>query len=70
MRAPFFFGLSMGTASFPDQGTTFDALVRMAEEGRLEDKRRQVSRPRSVEAAGAADPPAAPVPAPRRPGDT
>ena len=39
VRAPFFFGLSMGTASYPEQGTTFDALVRMAEAGRIEDKR-------------------------------
>jgi diguanylate cyclase (GGDEF)-like protein len=41
VRAPFSFGLSMGTASYPEQGTTFDALVRVAEEGRIEDKRRQ-----------------------------
>lgn len=41
VRGPFPFGLSMGTASFPQQGTTFDALVRVAEEARLEDKRRQ-----------------------------
>lgn len=40
-RGPFPFGLSMGTASFPHQGTTFDALVRVAEEARIEDKRRQ-----------------------------
>ena len=39
VRAPFFFGLSMGTASYPEQGTTFDALVRVAEAGRIEDKR-------------------------------
>jgi diguanylate cyclase (GGDEF)-like protein len=39
VRAPFSFGLSMGTASYPDHGTTFDALVRVAEEGRIEDKR-------------------------------
>jgi diguanylate cyclase (GGDEF)-like protein len=64
VRAPFFFGLSMGTASFPDQGTTFDALVRVAEEARLEDKRRQVSQSRT------AGPPAAPVSASRRPGGT
>src|SRR5512141_2068637 len=38
---PFAFGLSMGTASFPEQGTSFDALVRIAEEARFEDKRRQ-----------------------------
>jgi diguanylate cyclase (GGDEF)-like protein len=42
VRAPFSFRLSMGTASYPEQGTTFDALVRVAEEGRIEDKRRQV----------------------------
>jgi diguanylate cyclase (GGDEF)-like protein len=41
VRAPFFFGISMGTASYPEQGTTFDALVRVAEEGRIEDKRRK-----------------------------
>jgi diguanylate cyclase (GGDEF)-like protein len=41
VRAPFFFGLSVGTASYPEQGTTFDVLVRVAEEGRIEDKRRQ-----------------------------
>jgi diguanylate cyclase (GGDEF)-like protein len=68
VRAPFLFGLSMGTASFPEQATTFDALVRVAEEARLEDKRRQVSRPSAADAAGAADPLAAPVSAPRRPG--
>jgi diguanylate cyclase (GGDEF)-like protein len=45
LRAPFGFGLSMGTASFPEQGTTFDALVRVAEEARFEDKRRQASGP-------------------------
>ena len=42
VRAPFSFRLSMGTASYPEQGTTFDALVRVAEDGRIEDKRRQV----------------------------
>ena len=47
-RAPFVFGLSMGTASFPEQGTTLDALIRVAEESRFEDKRRQVSGPRNV----------------------
>ena len=41
LRAPFSFGLSMGTASYPDQGTTFDALVRVAEEARIGDKRSQ-----------------------------
>jgi diguanylate cyclase (GGDEF)-like protein len=46
VRAPFSFGLSMGTASFPEQGTTFDALVRGAEEARFEDKRRQAPGPR------------------------
>ncbi len=44
-RAPFSFGLSMGTASYPEQGTTFDVLVRVADEGRIEDKRRQASGP-------------------------
>jgi diguanylate cyclase (GGDEF)-like protein len=47
-RAPFLFGLSMGTASFPEQGTTFDVLVRIAEEARFEDKRRQASGPRDA----------------------
>lgn len=47
VRAPFFFGLSMGTASYPEQGTTFDALVRMAEEGRIEDKRRKTPGPQN-----------------------
>ena len=28
VRGPFAFGLSMGTATFPEDGTTFDALVR------------------------------------------
>jgi len=45
VRAPFFFGLSLGTASYPEQGTTFDALLRVAEEGRLNDKRRQAPVP-------------------------
>jgi len=45
VRSPFAFGLSMGTASFPDQGTTFDALIRVAEEDRFLDKRRQSSGP-------------------------
>ena len=48
VRAPFVFGLSMGTASYPEQGTTFDALVRVAEESRYEDKRRQASGPRDT----------------------
>jgi diguanylate cyclase (GGDEF)-like protein len=43
VRSPFAFGLSMGTASFPDQGTTFDALVRGAEEARFLDKRSRSS---------------------------
>jgi diguanylate cyclase (GGDEF)-like protein len=47
VRAPFFFGLSMGTASYPEQGTTFDALVRVAEEGRIEDKRRKTPGPQN-----------------------
>jgi GGDEF domain-containing protein len=45
VRGPFAFALSMGTASFPEQGTTFDALVRVAEDARLEDKRRQSPHP-------------------------
>ncbi|MBN2573956.1 MAG: GGDEF domain-containing protein [Deltaproteobacteria bacterium] len=52
VRAPFSFGLSMGTASFPDQGTAFDVLMRVAEEARFEDKRRQASGPRTVPAEG------------------
>jgi|WetSurMetagenome_2_1015567.scaffolds.fasta_scaffold324103_1 diguanylate cyclase (GGDEF)-like protein len=47
VRGPFAFGLSMGTASFPEQGTSFDALVRIAEEARFEDKRRQGPAPTS-----------------------
>jgi diguanylate cyclase (GGDEF)-like protein len=47
VRAPFSFGLSMGTASYPEQGTTFDALVRVAEEGRIEDKRRKTPGPQN-----------------------
>jgi hypothetical protein len=49
VRAPFVFGLSMGTASFPEQGTTFDALVRAAEEARFDDKRRQASDSRNTQ---------------------
>jgi diguanylate cyclase (GGDEF)-like protein len=45
VRAPFLFWLSMGTASYPEQGTTFDVLLRAAEDGRIEDKRRQVTGP-------------------------
>ena len=52
VRAPFSFGLSMGTASFPEQGTTFDVLVRMAEEARFEDKRRQATSPPPAPAEG------------------
>jgi diguanylate cyclase (GGDEF)-like protein len=48
VRAPFFFGLSMGTASYPEQGTTFDALVRVAEEGRIQDKRRKTPDPQNA----------------------
>jgi diguanylate cyclase (GGDEF)-like protein len=44
-RGPFAFGLSMGVATFPQQGTTFDALVRVAETARFEDKRRQSASP-------------------------
>jgi diguanylate cyclase (GGDEF)-like protein len=44
-RGPFDFGLSMGMATFPQHGTTFDALVRGAEEARFADKRRQVTGP-------------------------
>jgi len=66
-RAPFVFGLSMGTASFPEQGTTLDALIRVAEESRFEDKRRQASGPRNV--AEVAEQPGSPS-SPRRPGGT
>ena len=52
MRAPFLFGLSFGTASFPYQGTTFDALLRAAEAARFEDKR--------LQAMGACDKPTQP----------
>jgi diguanylate cyclase (GGDEF)-like protein len=69
-RAPFFFGLSMGTASFPDQGTTFDVLVRVAEEARLEDKRRQVSRAQATDGVAVSNPPAGMAADPRRSGDT
>jgi diguanylate cyclase (GGDEF)-like protein len=70
LRAPFLFGLSMGMASFPDQGTTFDALVREAEEARFDDKRRQSQAPKTAEAASASDATADGNPAPRRPGNT
>jgi len=70
LRAPFLFGLSMGTASFPDQGTTFDALVRVAEEARFEDKRRQSLGPRTTEGASTPDADADGDPASRRPGNT
>jgi diguanylate cyclase (GGDEF)-like protein len=59
VRGPFAFGLSLGTATFPQQGTTFDVLVRVAEQARFEDKRRQSSSPNRVvvaEAAPAANP--------------
>jgi diguanylate cyclase (GGDEF)-like protein len=49
VRSPFAFSLSMGTATFPQQGTTFDALVRVAEEARFEDKRRQSSKPNRLQ---------------------
>ena len=65
LRAPFFFGLSMGTASFPEQGTTFDALVRVAEEARYEDKRRQGAGTHQETPPG--EP--ATTPPPRRPGN-
>ena len=66
-RAPFHFGLSMGTASYPEEGTTFDALVRVAEESRLADKRRQTSAPHAIPVAQAGGEPTSP---PRRPTDT
>jgi diguanylate cyclase (GGDEF)-like protein len=68
VRAPFFFGLSMGTASFPEQGTTFDALVRVAEEARYEDKRRQSSGPREVSPPPASE--TTPTSSTRRSGNT
>jgi len=58
VRAPFSFGISMGTASYPDQGTTFDALVRVAEEGRIEDKSRKTPSPQGPVLAGESGPPA------------
>jgi diguanylate cyclase (GGDEF)-like protein len=70
VRAPFLFGLSLGTASFPEQGTTFDALVRVAEEARFEDKRRQSSGSRNVEGGSAATPVPSSTAASRRTGDT
>lgn len=63
-RGPFAFGLSMGTATFPQQGTTFDVLVRVAEEGRFDDKRRQGSNPNRIPLA---EPASGQVPVPRRP---
>jgi diguanylate cyclase (GGDEF)-like protein len=70
VRAPFFFGLSMGIASFPEQGTTFDVLVRVAEEARLEDKRRQATNPPNPEEAGTPDDHGGFDPTARRPGST
>jgi diguanylate cyclase (GGDEF)-like protein len=54
VRAPFSFTLSMGTASYPEQGTTFDVLVRVAEDGRIGDKRRKTPDPLGPELGGAA----------------
>ena len=70
VRAPFFFGLSRGTASFPEQGTTFDALVRVAEESRLDDKRRQAASPQPADALEGSARPSHPTPDPRRSGGT
>jgi diguanylate cyclase (GGDEF)-like protein len=67
VRAPFLFGLSLGTASFPEQGTTFDVLVRAAEEARYDDKRRQASDSRGAQPVGAV--PAEPA-SPRRIGQS
>jgi diguanylate cyclase (GGDEF)-like protein len=69
IRAPFFFGLSIGTASYPEDGTTFDALVRVAEEARFEDKRRQTSSPNHTPAGTIADKATATL-SPRRSTDT
>ena len=42
-RAPFRIGLSLGTASDPEEGSTFDVLVCAAEDARYKDKHRQAS---------------------------
>jgi diguanylate cyclase (GGDEF)-like protein len=42
-RAPFLIGLSLGTASYPEEGSTFDVLVCAAEDARYKDKHRQAS---------------------------
>lgn len=63
-RGPFAFGLSMGTATFPQQGTTFDVLVRVAEEARFTDKRRQSSSPEPI-AVPAGEAPPSPLPRPQ-----
>jgi diguanylate cyclase (GGDEF)-like protein len=42
-RAPFLIGLSLGSASYPEEGSTFDALVCAAEDARYKDKHRQAS---------------------------
>lgn len=62
VRAPFFFGLSMGTASYPEQGTTFDALVRVAEEGRIGDKRNKTPAPQNPMLGGELSDKATPTP--------
>jgi diguanylate cyclase (GGDEF)-like protein len=41
VRAPFVIGMSLGTASYPEEGSTFDVLVCAAEDARYTDKRRQ-----------------------------
>jgi diguanylate cyclase (GGDEF)-like protein len=70
VRAPFFFGLSMGMSSFPEQGTTFDTLVRVAEEARLEDKRRQAAGPGPGDKAETPASDVGAAPPARRPGST
>lgn len=69
LRAPFSFGLSMGTASFPDDGTTFDALVRVAEESRFTDKRQQASSPNSSRAGAGTERPSTPTVTRRHPSE-
>jgi len=44
-RAPFLIALSFGTATFPEDGATFDALLRVAEDARYLDKSRRPPTP-------------------------
>jgi hypothetical protein len=59
----------MGTASFPDDGTTFDALVRVAEESRFTDKRQQASPPDSSRAGASTERPSTPAVTRRHPSE-